>query len=312
MIIGLGLVRIWPDQVHPPRGCWTSQRRNRNGGLTMLVKDWQVQRAELFARLHRPGEPLLLPNAWDVASAVTVAAAGAKAIATTSAGVAWSLGVPDGAGLGAERVAAVVARIVAAVDVPVSADIEAGYEDLTATVSAVLQAGAVGVNIEDSEAGALLPPGEQAGRLRQARAAADHAGLRLWINARTDVFLAGSGELDEALARSVAYAEAGADSLFVPGLVDPAGIAALASGPLPVTVMAWPGAPPAAELAAAGAVRISLGSAIAQAAYRVAARAAAELLADGTYDSVADGIDYRTMNDALAAAAAGREQPHQS
>jgi 2-methylisocitrate lyase-like PEP mutase family enzyme len=266
------------------------------------ARDWPAQRAELFARLHRPGEPLLLPNAWDVGSAVTIAAAGAKAIATTSAGVAWSVGVPDGAGLGAERLAAVVARIVAAVEVPVSADIEAGYEDLAATVSAMLQAGAVGVNIEDSQAGVLLAPAEQAERLRQARAVADGAGLRLWINARTDVFLAGSGRLDEALARSAAYAQAGADSLFVPGLVDPAGIAALASGPLPVTVMAGPGAPPVAELAAAGAVRISLGSAIAQAAYRVAERATAELLAEGTYGPVADGVDYRAMNDALAAA----------
>jgi 2-methylisocitrate lyase-like PEP mutase family enzyme len=258
--------------------------------------------AELFARLHKPGEPLLLPNAWDVASAVTIAAAGAKAIATTSAGVAWSLGVPDGAELGAELAATAVARIAAAVDVPVSADIEAGYEDLAATVSAVLRAGAVGVNIEDSRAGVLLAPAEQAGRLRQARAVADDAGLPLWINARTDVFLAGSGRLDEALARSAAYAEAGADSLFVPGLVDPAGIAALAAGPLPVAVMAWPGAPSAAELAAAGAVRISLGSAIAQAAYQVAARAAAELLNDGTYASIADSIDYGTMNNYLDAA----------
>jgi len=272
------------------------------------AQGWQARRAELFAALHRPGDPLLLPNAWDVASAVMIVAAGAKAIATTSAGVAWSFGVPDGGGLGAERAAVAVARIVAAVDVPVSADIEAGYEDLAATVSAVLQAGAVGVNIEDSQAGVLLSPAEQAGRLHQARAVADGAGLRPWINARTDVFLTGSGQLGEALARSAAYAEAGADSLFVPGLVDPAGIAVLAAGPLPVAVMAWPGAPSAAEFAAAGAARISLGSAIAQAAFRVAARAAAELLADGTYDSIADSIDYRTMNDALATAAAYRNQ----
>jgi 2-methylisocitrate lyase-like PEP mutase family enzyme len=272
------------------------------------ARGWQARRAALFAGLHTPGKPLLLPNAWEVASAVMIAAAGAKAIATTSAGVAWSLGVPDGGRLGAERAAAAVARIVAAVDLPVSADIEAGYEDVAATVSAVLQAGAVGVNIEDTQAGVLLSPAEQAERLRQACAAADGAGLRLWINARTDVFLTGSGQLGEALARSAAYAEAGADSLFVPGLVDPAGIAELAAGPLPVAVMAWPGAPSAAELAAAGAARISLGSAIAQAAFGVAARAAAELLADGTYDSIADGVDYRTMNDALAEAEAYRNQ----
>ena len=116
------------------------------------------------------------------------------------------------------------------------------------------------------------------------------------------MFLAGTRRIGDALERSAVYAAAGADSLFVPGLVDPAAIAELAAGPLPVAVMVWPGAPPVAELAAAGAVRISLGSAIAQAAYAVAVRAATELLTSGTYDSVADGIAYNTMNDAVTAA----------
>jgi 2-methylisocitrate lyase-like PEP mutase family enzyme len=260
------------------------------------------ERAEAFASLHRPGDPVLLPNAWDVASAVVIAAAGAKAIATTSAGVAWSLGVPDGAELGAERLAAVVARIVAAVEVPVSADIEAGYGDVAATVEAVIGAGAVAVNVEDSSAGVLLRPAEQAIRLAAARAAAaDAAGrARVWINARTDVFLTGSGNLDEALERSAAYAAAGADSLFVPGLTDPAAIAELVAGPLPIAVMAGPGTPAVADLAAAGVVRISLGSAIAQAAYGLAARIATELLTAGTYQSAAGGIDYATVNHALA------------
>jgi 2-methylisocitrate lyase-like PEP mutase family enzyme len=257
--------------------------------------------AEIFASLHRPGDPVLLPNAWDVASAVVIAAAGAKAIGTTSAGVAWSLGVPDGAELGAERLAAAVARIVAAVDVPVSADIEAGYGNVAATVEAAVRAGAVGVNIEDSSAGVLLGPPEQAIRLAAARAAATDAadGARIWINARTDVFLAGSGNLDEALERSAAYAAAGADSLFAPGLTDPAGIAELAAGPLPIAVMAGPGAPSVADLSAAGVVRISLGSAIAQAAYGLAARIATELLTTGTYESAASGVDYVTMNRAF-------------
>src|SRR5271169_6423763 len=128
----------------------------------------QAQRARVFAKLHKPGQPLLLPNAWDVASAVAIADAGAKAIATTSAGVAWSFGVPDGAGLGAKRAAAVIARIVAALDVPVSADIEAGYEDVAATVTAVLQAGAVGVNIEDRRDGSgLYEPAGWPPRARQ-------------------------------------------------------------------------------------------------------------------------------------------------
>jgi 2-methylisocitrate lyase-like PEP mutase family enzyme len=271
----------------------------------------QVERAGTFARLHRPGHPLLLPNAWDVASAVTIAAAGAAAVATTSGGVAWSLGVPDAADLGAQRAAAVIERISAAVAIPVSADIEAGYgpgtDAVLATVTAVVRAGAVGVNIEDRLPGqaGLLDPAEQADRLAAARTAATRLGVPLWINARTDVFLAGQGPASRLLAaaadRAVAYAAAGADSIFVPGLTDPAAVAELAAGPLPVAVMAGPGAPPAAELAAAGAARISLGTAIAQAAYAVAARATTELLTAGTYTATADGIDYAQMNAALAA-----------
>jgi 2-methylisocitrate lyase-like PEP mutase family enzyme len=270
----------------------------------------QVRQARLFASLHRPGDPLLLPNAWDVASAVLIARAGARAIATTSAGVAWSLGVRDAADLGPDRAAAVIERITAAVTVPVSADIEAGYgpdpDAVAATVTAVIRAGAVGVNLEDRsghDGAPLLRPAEQAGRLAAARAAADRLALPLWINARTDTFLVGAGpeaeRVDAVLERAAAWAAAGADSLFVPGLTDLTAIARLAAGPLPVGVMVWAGAPAVAELAAAGVVRISLGSAIAQAAYAVAARAAAELLSEGTYDTSAGGIPYGEMNDAL-------------
>jgi len=282
--------------------------------MTTQFTTGHARQAELFASLHRPGDPLLLANAWDVASAVAIAAAGAKAIATTSAGLAWSLGVPDGADLGAERAAAVISRIAAAVSLPVSADIEAGYGDspgdVAATVGAVVEAGAVGVNLEDRRDGSsLFGPSEQADRLAAARAAAATltsvpGGPAVWINARTDVFLTGaysstSAGVAAALERAAAYQAAGADSLFVPGLVDLAAIAELAAGPLPVTVMAWPGAPTVAELTAAGAVRISLGSAIAQAAYGVATRAAAELFTAGTYNSSAGGFDYGIMNDAL-------------
>jgi 2-methylisocitrate lyase-like PEP mutase family enzyme len=258
--------------------------------------DQQVRQAEMFASLHRRGDPLLLPNAWDVASAVIIASAGAKAIATTSAGVAWSLGVRDAADLGPHRAAAVIGRITAAVKVPVSADIEAGYgpdpDAVAATVTAVIRAGAVGVNLEDrsgQDGAPLLGPAEQAERLAAARAAADRLAMPLWINARTDVFLAGAGpeaeRVEAVLERAAAYAAAGADSLFIPGLTDLAAIAKLAVGPLPVGVMVWAGAPTVAELASVGVVRISLGSAIAQAAYAVAARAAAELLSDGTYNT---------------------------
>ncbi|MEV4894429.1 isocitrate lyase/phosphoenolpyruvate mutase family protein [Nonomuraea sp. NPDC055795] len=253
-------------------------------------------KAETFAALHRPGDPLLLPNAWDVGSAVAIAAAGARAIATTSAGMAWSLGFADGADLGADRVAAAVERIAAAVGLPVSADIEAGYDSVEATVTAVVQAGAVGVNIEDRVAGVMLDPAEQAERLAAARAAADRLGVRVWINARTDVYLAGSGRLDEVKRRAEAYAAAGADSVFVPGLVDLAALAELSAGPLPVAAMAWAGAPGVAEFASSGVARVSLGSAIAQAAYALAARATTELLEKGGYDATGDGLPYDKMN----------------
>ncbi|NUW33118.1 isocitrate lyase/phosphoenolpyruvate mutase family protein [Nonomuraea sp. SMC257] len=274
-------------------------------------RDRQARLAAEFARLHRRGDPLLLPNAWDVASAALIARAGARAVATTSAGVAWSLGVPDAADLGAARAAAVVRGIAGAVSVPVSADVEAGYgpgpEDVATTVAAAVRAGAVGVNLEDRSGRADVPlfaPAEQAGRLAAARAAADRVGVRAWINARTDVFLTGAAPREgvpEALRRAAVYAEAGADSLFVPGLTDLAAIAELAAGPLPVTVMVWAGAPAVAELAAAGAVRVSLGAAIAQAAYALAARAAAEMLTAGTYDTTAEDAEARGLNDLLAA-----------
>jgi 2-methylisocitrate lyase-like PEP mutase family enzyme len=284
----------------------------------VMEVDRQARRAAIFASLHRSGGPLLLANAWDVASAVTIVGAGAKAIATTSAGVAWSLGVPDAADLGADRAAAVVERITAAVDVPVSADIEAGYgpepETVATTMTAVIQAGAVGVNLEDRSGrgeAPLFEPAEQAERLAAARAAADRLAVPAWINARTDVFLAGVGpaeqRLQATLERAAAYAAAGADSIFVPGLIDPAAIAELAAGPLPLAVMVWAGAPTVPQLASAGAVRISLGSAVAQAAYEVAARATRELLVDGTYDSTADGIPYAKINDALASRLATQE-----
>ncbi|WP_214321864.1 isocitrate lyase/PEP mutase family protein [Nonomuraea sediminis] len=261
----------------------------------------QIRQAKAFAEMHRRGDPLLLANAWDVGSAVAVVEAGAPAIATTSAGMAWSLGFPDGADLGAERVAAVVERLTRAVGVPVSADIEAGYDDVAATVTAVVRAGAVGVNLEDRQAGGVLySPAVQAERLAAARAAADGLEVPVWINARTDVFLGGSGSLAEVLERAAAYREAGADSVFVPGLVDLDALARLADGPLPVAVMTWAGAPAVKELAAAGVVRVSLGSAIAQAAYGLAARAATELLTHGTYDATADALPYDRLNRALS------------
>ena len=223
----------------------------------------QIRNAEVFASLHRAGAPLLLANAWDVASAVAIESAGAKAIATTSAGVAWSLGVPDAAGLGARKAAEVIARITAAVSVPVSADIEAGYGDspdaVAATALAAVQAGAVGVNLEDRRERALLfETAQQADRLAAARAAARD--VPVWINARTDVFLGNGDDVDEALQRARAYASAGASGFFVPGLTDDAGIRRIAeNSSLPINVMVMNGVSPVSKLAKLGVARVSYG-----------------------------------------------------
>ncbi|MCS0599874.1 isocitrate lyase/phosphoenolpyruvate mutase family protein [Streptomyces sp. LP11] len=258
-----------------------------------------------FRALHVPGDPLVLPNAWDAGSAAVVAGAGAPAVATTSAGLAWALGAADGDRLDREGALAAVARIAAAVRVPVSADIEAGYAEDPAgvadTVRAVLAAGAVGVNIEDaqhrSDAEPLRPVAEQAERIAAARAAADRAGVPLFVNARVDTFLRGAGGVDLTLERAAAFRAAGADGIFVPGVTDPATVKALVAGvDGPLNVLVGPGAPSVAELAALGVARVSAGSALAQAAHALARRAARELLERGTYGALADGYDYGELN----------------
>ncbi|NUR74605.1 MAG: isocitrate lyase/phosphoenolpyruvate mutase family protein [Hamadaea sp.] len=264
-----------------------------------------MNHAELFRSLHVPGRPLVLANAWDAASAAVVAAAGAPAVATTSAGVAWSLGTPDGDKLGRTQAVELIARVVRAVGVPVSADIEAGFgatpDEVAETVRAVIAAGAVGVNIEDNSHGGpevLRPIAEQADRLTAVRTAAADSGL--FVNARIDTYLAGVGGLAETVERANAYVAAGADGVFVPGVTDPATIKELVAAiPAPVNVLVGPGSPTVAELAELGVARASLGSAIAQAAYAVARRAAEEAYIHGTYASLADAVDYGTLNDLL-------------
>jgi 2-methylisocitrate lyase-like PEP mutase family enzyme len=270
-----------------------------------------------FRALHIPGRPLVLPNAWDTASARLVEEAGAAAVATTSAGLAWDLGTADGDRLDRDRALGAVARVAAAVRVPVSADIESGYAKDAAgvgdTIRAVLAAGAVGVNIEDAlyggegtgdgGRGPLRPVAEQAERIAAARAAADAAGVPLFINARIDTVLRGAGGVEETLERAAAFLAAGADGIFVPGAVDPGTVKSLVAGVEgPLNVLVGPGAPPVAELAALGVARISAGSSIAQAAHAVVRRAARELLSAGTYDSLTGGLDYIELNTLLGGA----------
>jgi 2-methylisocitrate lyase-like PEP mutase family enzyme len=267
----------------------------------------QVEKARAFARLHEQGM-LILPNAWDAGSAVIIAAAGAQAIATTSGGVAWSTGRPDGQALTREQMIERVRGIARAVELPVSADVEGGYgpgpEDVAATVEAAIAAGVVGVNIEDSRAsgGSLFSAAEQAARLKAGSEAAAAAGLPgLVINARTDVFLHGigkeEGRLAEVTRRAEAYAEAGATSLFVPGLLDLDILEELVrSTPLPINAMAGPGAPSIADLERVGVRRVSLGTAVAQAAYGITRRVAAEALEKGTFEALDGAPGYGEVN----------------
>lgn len=261
--------------------------------------------ATSLLQLHRPGSPLVLVNVWDAGSARVVAAAGAAAIATGSAGVACALGRPDGERLGRDEMIAVVRAVAASVDLPVTADVEAGYGaepgDVAETVARVLDAGAVGINLEDVDpAGpgdALVERDTQLRRIEAARSRAGREDVHLVINARCDVFLARIGDPEERLATAVeragAYLAAGADCAFVPAVVDAASIAALVSGiPGPLNVLAVPGSPGVAELAALGVARISLGSWPARAAIALLRRIAGEVLEEGSYDALHGALTY--------------------
>ena len=229
----------------------------------------QEEKAELFASLHKPGEPLILFNAWDAGSAKTVADAGARAIATGSASVAAAHGFSDAEALPLELALANARRVVSAVELPVSIDFEGAYavavESVAANVSKLAETGAIGCNIEDQIVGSddLHPIGFQADRIRAARSA---AGASFFINARTDTFLKASpdshdqAKVDLALERAAAYAEAGASGFFVPGLADLRLLEKVcAASPLPVNFMAFPGGPGVTDVAKAGVARISHG-----------------------------------------------------
>jgi 2-methylisocitrate lyase-like PEP mutase family enzyme len=220
----------------------------------------------------------VLPNAWDVASARAFAALpGCRAVATTSAGVARALGWEDGEQAPVDEMLRVVERIAAAVDVPVTADLEAGYGDPPRTAAAALAAGAAGMNLEDSRGGVLLPVDEQVAIVRAVRATAP----ALVVNARVDVYVNGSGDVDEAVARGNAYLAAGADCVYpiLAPLDDADALVAGSDGPVNLLVPAHD--PPLAELERVGVARVSLGSRLASAALDEAVRLAAALLGGG-------------------------------
>jgi len=254
-------------------------------------------RAEALRALHVPGNPLVLLNAWDAASAALIARAGAPAIASTSAGAANALGYRDGQRITREQMLAAVAPLAAAVDVPVTADVEAGYgdapEDAAATALGVLAAGAVGLNLEDTAENGpepLLEIERFVAKIVAARDAAREAGVAIVINARTDVFIGEVGDpatrLERAVERGRAYLDAGADCVFVPE-IDPSRIGALVEEiDGPVSVLAGAGSPSIAELADLGVARISVGSGAYRAVLALARRMAEGAYRDGSLDAM--------------------------
>ncbi|CAM5303181.1 Isocitrate lyase/phosphoenolpyruvate mutase family protein OS=Streptomyces alboniger OX=132473 GN=CP975_11330 PE=4 SV=1 [Streptomyces alboniger] len=239
-------------------------------------------RHEEFRDLHRPGAPLLLPNAWDHASAAALAGAGFRAIGTTSLGVAAAAGVPDGVG-GTREETLRLARSLSRLPALTSVDVEGGFSDDPAEVAALAvelaDLGVVGVNIEDGRAdGTLRDAALHAGILRAVKEA---VGDRLFVNARTDTYWLAGAPVAETEARLAAYRGAGADGLFVPGLRDAPAIAALAAAvDAPLNILHAPDGPPLEALAAAGVARVSCGSLLFRAALG-AAVAAAEAVAGG-------------------------------
>jgi 2-methylisocitrate lyase-like PEP mutase family enzyme len=232
------------------------------------------EKADAFRQMHHDGL-LVLPNAWDVGSAQALAALpGCRALATSSGAVARSLGYEDHENIPRAEMLEVVRRIAAAVEVPVTADLEAGYGDPAGTAVLALEAGAVGMNLEDSVGRTLFPVEQQVGTIRAVREAAP----ALVLNARVDVFLLGGG-VDEAVERGNAYLEAGADCvypIFASARADIEGLVRGISGP--VNVLISPKAPPVAELAALGVARATWGSGLASAALAEAARIAGAAL----------------------------------
>jgi 2-methylisocitrate lyase-like PEP mutase family enzyme len=232
----------------------------------------QIERANEFSQLHKKGDPVIIFNVWDAGTAKAAADAGAKAIATGSYAVAKANGFEDGEFMPIELVLANIQRIVGAVDLPVSLDLEGGYardqEKLAENIRKVIGTGAIGINFEDRIVAGegIYCTEEQAARIRAIRQAADEASVPLFINARSDVFLSrdtsthNEDHLKESIERAHAYAEAGASGFFAPALINGDFIGKLCDeSPLPVNILVWAGAPDSKELAELGVARISYG-----------------------------------------------------
>lgn len=266
--------------------------------------------AAAFLALHTRPQTFVLPNVWDAGSATVMAEAGFSALGTTSAGIAFAAGLPDDGRIGRETMLDRIAGIAAAVDVPVSADIESGYaaeaDGVAATIRGVIDAGAVGANLEDADPrrrGSLFAADHAVERVAAARAAADRGGGPFTLNARTDSYLVGTADpFADAVERAARYVAAGADCIFVPGVADAPTIARLAAAiDAPLNVVAGLVGRPldVAELSRLGVRRVSIGGSLARAGLGLVRRAAQEML-DGRFDFTAGAIPNDEINRMLA------------
>jgi len=271
----------------------------------------QANKAIHFRQLHRGPGVLILPNAWDVASARIFEEAGFPAIATTSAGIAFSLGYPDGERIPREEMLARIGRINRAVRVPVTADVESGYgstpEDVARTTRELIQAGVVGMNLEDASGRRDQPLSSlelAVEKIRAAREAAVQLRAQIVINARTDIYLLAGGNPDadysEALRRLLAFRDAGADCVFAPGLKNAETIGRLAKAvECPLNILAGAGTPSIPELAKLGVARVSVGSGPIRATLGLLRRVAEELKTSGTYSAMEGAVPHAEMNKLL-------------
>ncbi len=269
----------------------------------------QAGKAQRFRELHAGPRILALPNAWDAASARILEEAGYPAIATSSAGVAFALGYPDGQRVSRDEMLDVVARIARAVRVPVTADMESGYgttvKDMAETAKAVIAAGAIGMNLEDvtgdDESSHVALP-LQLEKIRAIKDTALSAGVPIVLNARTDVYLMPIGEPSSRFERTVerlrAYHKAGADCVFAPGVSDRDTISRLVKAiGAPLNILISAGCPSLAELEKRGVARVSAGSAVMRATLGLVRRIGKDLMETGTYDSLFNGaIPFAELN----------------
>lgn len=245
-----------------------------------------LDRVEAFRALHARGELLVLPNAWDAGSAALIESCGARAIATSSAAVAWGHGYPDGEQMPTEALYDEVSEILRVISVPLSVDVESGFsrdpKQVASLALELVELGAAGINLEDG----TEPPELLAAKIEAVKTAVKRVNCDLFVNARTDVLLRqlvpANDALPEVLARAQRYARAGADGLFVPLLAEPDSIRKVAGATdLPLNVLAIPSLAPVAQLRAFGVRRLSAGSGVAQVAFAAAQAAVERFLVDG-------------------------------